>query len=122
MSSHKGEILKRVLDERGVSITWLAEKINKTPRSLYNWFENPFVSIDKFIEIGKVINYDFSNDLPELSSIVSEPGAHYSKSILTSEEANARYFNLLDKYTRLLEDYKNVSDELRILKYKYQSP
>lgn len=122
MASHRGEILKRVLEGQGVTVTWLANKMGKTARSFYNWFENPDLSLDKFLEIGKIIHYDFSSEIPEIPvSTASEPEVIYSSGKkMTGEECLQRFSMLWDKYTKLLEDYKDLSDKHLSLQNRYK--
>ena len=63
---HKGKILERAVRESGMPLTKLSKKMAKSRRWMYNAFENENLSIDYILEIGKIIHYDFSEDLKDL--------------------------------------------------------
>ena len=44
--------------------------MGKTRQLLYLLFENPNVSLDHMLEIGKIIYHDFSKNIPELKKTV----------------------------------------------------
>lgn len=105
---HKGELLANAIKLNGIPITIVAKRLGKSRRHIYNLFDDPDVSIDTLLKIGKIINYDFSLDIKEILKIpveykidiVSEPivnfeDAHYWKS---------KYFELLDKHRLLLDN------------------
>ena len=66
---HKGKILEKAVRESGMPLTKLSKKMAKSRRWMYNAFENENLSIDYILEIGKIIHYDFSEDLKDLKSL-----------------------------------------------------
>ena len=62
---HRGEIVKKAIPLSGYSITKLSEKLGRSRRWMYQVFENSTVSLDLILEIGKIIQYDFSGDIKE---------------------------------------------------------
>ena len=103
---HRGEILETAIRQSGVPITRIVKKLSKSRRWLYNQFTRQDVSLDVFLEIGKLIHHDFSQDLNEF-----KPNARRSHLI---EDANdneygnqtAQYWK--DKYMHLLEEYNEL--------------
>ncbi|QIX60904.1 hypothetical protein HER32_06810 [Hymenobacter sp. BT18] len=63
---HRGEIVKKVIDESGYTVSWLAGKINRARSQLYVDFQNPLLSIDVILSIGKAIKHDFSKEFREI--------------------------------------------------------
>jgi hypothetical protein len=77
----RGEIVKKVVQESGISISALAQKINISRAQLYLDFANPQMSFDRILAIGKVLKHDFSEEFKDLSSglislVNEEPGPY----------------------------------------------
>jgi len=102
---HKGQVIKRVVKESGISITQLAAKLGKSRQWLYNVFDSDQVSFDAILEIGKVLHYDFSSDFKQLKKyVISEPS-----NIAEEESVNywkQKYIDLLEEYNKLLKSIK----------------
>ena len=108
---HKGEILEKAVRESGMPLTKLTKKLSKSRRWIYNAFENPNVSIDYILEIGKIIHHDFSEDIEEVRKYrtmarfmhlenVSEVDSNEKQ---TPDYWKNKYLKLLEKYNQLLE-------------------
>ena len=98
---HRGEIVEQAVRESGFSVAELARRLNKSRRHVYNIFENPQLSLDKVVQIGKIIHHDFSSDFSELKMDMQIPNTSHST------DANFwrnKYFELLEKYNKLLEE------------------
>lgn len=104
---HKGELVEKAVRESGFSITKLATRLGKSRRWVYDAFENRNLSIDVILEIGKVIYYDFSNDIEELKrfKINAQDSAQFAYQVdqTSAEFWKNKYLDLLEKYNRLLE-------------------
>jgi len=108
---HKGEILQKAVKESGMPLTKLTKKLNKSRRWIYNAFENPNVSIDYILEIGKIIHHDFSEDIEELKKYRTMAAfLHLENASVTDSNENQdleywknKYVKLLEKYNQLLE-------------------
>jgi predicted transcriptional regulator len=103
---HKGEIIRKAVVESGYSITRLSDKLGKSRRTLYNIFDNPIVSMDLILDIGRIINHDFTKDIKDLKK--------YKSGILGTEEKEEIYSvdYWKDKYYQLLEAHNEVLKEL----------
>ncbi|TNE54608.1 MAG: hypothetical protein EP338_07250 [Bacteroidetes bacterium] len=107
---HRGEIVEQAVRNSGYSITKLANKLGKSRRWLYLTFENPNLSLDHILEIGRLINYDFSGEIDEFKQISShsvfEPGNEYVPDERSVSYWKNKYFELLEEYHQLLKNIK----------------
>ena len=102
---HRGEIIEKAIRESGYSITTVAQRLGKSRRWMYLLFENPGVSIELILQIGKIIYHDFSLEFPEViqgKKIANEPQNTYGNN---DEVAfwKEKYFTLLEEYNALLK-------------------
>ena len=103
---HRGEVIEKAIRESGYSITTVAQRLGKSRRWMYLLFENPAVSIELILQIGKIIYHDFSLEFPEViqgKKIVKEPE---NKGYGNNEEVSfwkEKYFTLLEEYNTLLK-------------------
>jgi hypothetical protein len=103
---HKGEIVERAVRESGIPISKVAKRMGKSRKWMYNSFANPQLSIDYILGIGKIIGHDFSKDLDDikrLSMVEEKVGITYVKPEEDAVLWKNKYYELLDKYTLLLE-------------------
>jgi hypothetical protein len=103
---HRGEIIEKAVRESGFPIAELARRMKKSRRTIYNLFENPHLSIEEVLQIGKIIHHDFNSVFTEVSknvSMVGEPEVPYGDSAAYWKD---RYIALLEKYNALLERVK----------------
>ena len=103
---HRGEIIEKAVRESGFPIAELARRMKKSRRTIYNLFENPHLSMEEILQIGKIIHHDFNSVFTEVSkyvSIVGEPEVPYGDSAAYWKD---RYIALLEKYNALLERVK----------------
>ncbi len=114
---HKGEIIEKAVRESGHSITKLAQKMGKSRRWVYQIFDSAVVPIDYIMEIGKIIHYDFSQDIKGIKLYVNDiPSAGVQdgryKGIMGADDSEywkEKYINLLEKYNDLLSKQKNIN-------------
>lgn len=107
---HRGEIVAEAIRESGYSITALAEKLGRSRRWMYQAFENPQLSLDMVLEIGKIIHVDFTDRIKSLKSyseaagtaVWSEPQKMYETQKVEVEKWKNKYLELLEKYNELL--------------------
>ena len=105
---HKGKILEKAVRESGMQLTKLSVKMDKSRRWMYNAFENENLSIDYILAIGKIIHYDFSDDLKDLKKFKeSAEKFGINKNASDSDYWKNKYLNLLEKYNLLLESKLN---------------
>lgn len=97
---HEGKILEKAIRNSGVSIAFIAKKINYSRRHLYNLFENELISIELFNNIGKIINHDFTNEVKKIKKLSAQNSNSHEKEILYWKN---KYLEILEKYNKLLE-------------------
>lgn len=105
---HKGKILEKAVRQSGMPLTKLSVKMDKSRRWMYNAFENQNLSIDYILAIGKIIHYDFSEDLQDLKKFKESAekfGINSNSS--DSDYWKNKYLNLLEKHNLLLESKLN---------------
>ena len=105
---HRGEIVERAVRQSGYSLTKLTIRLGKSRRWIYHAFENPMLPIETIFEIGRIIHYDFSDELVELkkygNAISHEKEAEEKLPGNSAEFWKNKYLNLLEKYNALLEN------------------
>lgn len=104
---HKGEIIEKAVRKTSFPITLLAKRLGRSRRHIYNLFSNRDISIEIIIEIGKIIQYDFSEEINELTKIpenykidvISEPFVNFED----AKYWKSKYFELLEMHQLLLK-------------------
>jgi predicted transcriptional regulator len=112
---HRGEIMEQAVRQSGYSLTKLTQRLGKSRRWIYHAFENPILSIEVILEIGKIIHHDFSDEIVDLkrySAKIAEPLTSLQNqtenSITTQNDYwKNKYLLLLEKYNALLEKKTN---------------
>lgn len=101
---HRGEIIRKAVYNSGYTITEIAKTIGKSRRWMYLMFENSNVSLDVVMKIGKIIRYDFSQEIKEFNSFSTKINSTFPSDEI--EEPSAEYWK--NKYLKLLEDYSEL--------------
>ncbi|WP_305005294.1 helix-turn-helix domain-containing protein [Hymenobacter aranciens] len=97
----RGEIVRKVIKDSGLSITRIAEKIHISRNQLYLDFSNPEMSFDRILAIGQVLGYDFSMHFKELVNKPSSQPEDESvamKKLLECQGKLISAMELLDRY------------------------
>ena len=102
---HRGEIVEQAVRSSGHNLSSLAKRLGKSRKWLYDAFENPMLSLEYMIEIGKLIHYDFSDHIPELRRTY----------VSTEESSNLNEPSWKDKYIALLEEHQRLLARLLAL-------
>lgn len=106
---HRGEIIKNAVYKSGFPITELAKKLGKSRRWMYLMFENNMVSLDIVLQIGKIIHYDFMQEIKEFNPslmALNEPPTVYKNEEISTEYWKNKYLKLLEDYSELLKSKK----------------
>jgi hypothetical protein len=95
---HRGEIIEKAIRNSGMPLTSIARKMGKSRQWIYLLFQNPNVSLNIVVKIGKIIYYDFSSEIKDLtlSSINFEE---------RNEEKNQKEESWKEKYYQLMEEH-----------------
>jgi plasmid maintenance system antidote protein VapI len=109
---HKGEIIENAIRQSGYSITEMAKKLKISRRHLYNLFQKYNIDNDTVLQIGKLINHDFSGEIKNISSITltEEPVEKYITEI---EKVKNEMEIWKNKYIHLLEDHKKLLEKMK---------
>lgn len=112
MLNHHGQIIERVVRRNGHSITDVARLTNVNRRSIYNWFNQQELKPEIIYRLGRVINHDFSVELPQLfrpeDFIPQQKSTSYIKIIPKDGIEGEKQHYWKDKYITLLESYNSL--------------
>ncbi len=107
MIKHRGEIVEKAVRQNGYPLSKLANRLGKSRRWIYNAFENAQLPLDYILQIGKIIHYDFSDEIDELKVTSSNMEESFFQPYITPSKDSAywqsKYYELLEKYNSLLE-------------------
>jgi|SRR6218665_1542277 len=101
---HRGEIVEKVVRNSGIPLSRVAAKMGKSRRWIYNAFETADLSLDFILEFGKILHYDFSEEIPQIAShrsVFTEKLAPYGEHNI--EYWKEKYYNLLEEHNALLK-------------------
>ena len=111
--THRGEVLKAAVRKVSFKITLLTKRMGISRGTYYNHIEDPNLSFELLERYGKIIKYDFTADFPEMQKYAMEESVENYGAPTTFEEAvsqmnyyKEKYFQLLEKYTSLIEPKK----------------
>ena len=101
---HKGFIVEKVVRKHNLSLTTISDRMNVNRRTMYNWFSKENLHDKIILQLGEVLGYDFSADIPNLESIkdISTYIEPENPIRVTSEYWMLKYIELLEKYNFLL--------------------
>lgn len=69
MNQHKGDIVRGKCYDSGMKMNDIADGMDVTRRTLYNWLDTFNLDIHKITRIGKIIKHDFAAEFKELRPI-----------------------------------------------------
>lgn len=78
--------------------------MGKSRRWIYNVFEMPDLSLDLVLEFGKILHYDFSDEIPQIANrttILNDMEVPYG--VNKAEYWKTKYYSLLEEYNELLK-------------------
>jgi len=105
---HRGEMLKRVVENCGIPITKVTKKAGyKTTTSYYRHIESADLSLEIIQKYAAAIGYDFSTEIPEIKEaqafIENESPQTIQQAIKERDYWRDKYYNLLEKNNELLQ-------------------
>ncbi|PST83240.1 hypothetical protein C7T94_11650 [Pedobacter yulinensis] len=121
MVINAGEIVELAVRRQNVNISELSRKMNVNRRTLYNWFQQRRLSAEVVHNIGRMIQHDFSKDFTGEKQIplIERPQENSPSRQSGDMERSDAIFYWMEKYIRLLEEYKNLlqnSEPHRLIK------
>ncbi len=116
---HRGEVLEKAVQQSDLSKTIIAKRAGYTRSSLYIHCSKADLPFDILERYGKALGFDFTTIFPEMITYISfeEPEAQYKQALTFEQMVKQRdqwrnkYYDLLEKYNRLIEDKYNLNDE-----------
>ena len=54
-----GELIHEQVKKQGLSVTWLAHKLNYSRTNIYKIFDKPSIDTDVLLRISSALDYDF---------------------------------------------------------------
>jgi hypothetical protein len=100
----RGEIVKRVVQESGLPVTRLAQRLGISRGVLYNDFDNPQMSFDRILAIGKIIGHDFSQHFRDLpAALVEAVNGAAAPTVLQLQECQSKLLTTQEKLIEALQ-------------------
>lgn len=96
-----GLIVEKAVRRSGLSISEIGRLLKVNRRSIYNYFNQQRLSIDIIASFERVLNYDFSQEIPEYSKYKLKQ-APVSKEFGEVNAWKLKYLELLEKYNDIL--------------------
>lgn len=113
-NKNRGQLLKQLVADNGISISKLVKKVGISRSSFYNHIEDPNLSVDILIKYGQILHVDIlelitdKNDLQMKDAISYYPLEEEPKDLreatLIIQSLRKKYTTLLEKYNQLLEN------------------
>lgn len=118
----RGQLLRKAVESSDITVQSLMQKLKYASRnSYYGHTRNPDLSLDMLKKYGKILNYDFSRDIPEMEpyiAILGDPEIGYMKEPKTKEEAVKQRDFYIKLYMNQLEEFRRLQEEMSIIKEK----
>jgi AraC-like DNA-binding protein len=103
---HSGEVVEKILRNSDYSLKIIAKALNLSRTTLYKRFTEANLSYKFILEVGQIIDFDFSTVFPGLKNKYTTPS---SQNTLFKIE---RKHSLLEKrYNKLLSITKTIAQE-----------
>ena len=108
---NRGQVLATAVEASGLGKEEAAKKAGYTRSAYYKHIENPNLDYHILILYGKAINYDFTEEFPDMPKyLLEEPEETYGKpktiedALKLVQQWKDKYLNLLEKYNKLIEE------------------
>lgn len=69
---HIGHLIKEVFDEKGISVTEFARRINCARPNVYSIFERYDIGVEQLIDISEALDHNFLDDIQMKSGLDSQ--------------------------------------------------
>ncbi|RDC65034.1 hypothetical protein [Adhaeribacter pallidiroseus] len=116
---HRGEVVEQKVRNSDMKIVKVAEALAITRNTLYVRFQTPNLDLDFIKRVGKIIHYDFSQDIPELKTsqeTLSELPEESVTELQSLSECTKALLNLQKKYIALLEKHNELLTTMNFAK------
>ena len=106
---HIGHLIKKVFDEKGMSVTEFARRINCARPNVYSIFERYDIGVEQLIDISEALDHNFLDDIQLKSGMDSR---------LQTRQLNVR-FNLeafsTEKARQIIKLVEELAEEQPML-------
>lgn len=102
MLVHIGKVIKRLVKEKGFTVTEFAEKINYSRRNVYEIFDKNTIDTGLLVKIGKLLNENL------FLNYISETDIYKYKSNKTTKEEMEEILLLLKTEVKKLKEISAV--------------
>lgn len=102
-TTHRGEIVKSIVDKSDVTYTKLASQIGVSRPTLYRYFENDELDFEVIIKIGAAIGHDFVSDFPEMSMYMTS----YVRENIAEYQSKNKHDDLLNQALKEIDMWKS---------------
>lgn len=122
MILNKDGLIERIVRTK-IGISELSRILHVSRTSIYNWFEQEYLSIEIVCKIGHAIGHDFANEFPEefakagnkiMADLITgnlDQQQHYNNSV---QYWMSKYITLLEKHNDLLSQISNQPGDIGI--------
>lgn len=115
-NTHRGQLLKHLVEENGISVSKLVKKVGISRSSFYNHIEDPDLPVDILIKYGQVLHVNILDMIAPMSGQVMSEAVYYypmEEEPKDLKEANLIIQSLRKKYIALLEENKFLLRQLK---------
>lgn len=135
--SNHGEILRKAIEASDLSLSQVARRMKMSRSTLYSRLEKSELDYYELARFGKVLQYDLSKEIPELSiysnhinavSVMEDPEGEYEDTefnLKNCRKSLAHYRGEAYRLSQELSDWKDkyiqTLEELNQMKLKYGS-
>lgn len=89
---HIGHLIKDVFDEKGISVTEFARRINCARPNVYSIFERYDIGVEQLLDISEALDHNFLDDVQMRSGLDSqlqkrELNVHLNLEVFSAEKA-----------------------------------
>lgn len=110
LSLHIGKLIRKHLEEVGMTKSEFARRLNTSPQNIYGIFKRKSIDTNLLKNISIILNYDFFQYYASGALFVSEDRAPYGKgSVITA-------LDLQKDMEKLKKEYESVKTENAYLK------
>ena len=124
MNVHIGKIVYNAVKSNKYSIGYISSKLDITRNTFYNKLKKPDLSLDFVIKVGKIIEYDFRKELPEIKKYADENNLIIYENLKEKNKIiySIKYMKLMYRYNALLDfmvslaethDIKSLKDDIK---------
>lgn len=114
MIKHRGNIVKDAIEKSGYKKVRLCNELKISRPTLDRYLEDENLDLDFILKLSRIINYDFSNEIPEVKEMADDSIEELDEKLLKDVNNifelkklvihyKNKYFDTLEKYTNILE-------------------